>query len=121
MRSTDLIPLFADVHAVFPPLGGRCPHSPLQRCLLLRRVEMKAARGEFYKADQEKVFEIQHNFTIQMSGDPPHGQTLHLIILKCSTEQIITDFPYLIEALTSNAKVQWKIDVRKVNQKHYSV
>lgn len=36
-------------------------------------------------------------------------------------EHISTDFPRLIEeALTSNAKVLWKIDVQKVTQKHYS-
>lgn len=40
--------------------------------------------------------------------------------MKCSTEHIITDFPHLIEALASNAEVLWKIDIQKVNQRHYS-
>lgn len=65
MRSTDLILLFAAGHAAFSPVRWQMLSLPFATlaaqpslCLLLNRVEIKAIRGHFYKADQEKVFEI---------------------------------------------------------------
>lgn len=67
---------------------------------------------------QTKKRYLKFNTTAHLDvWDPLHGETQRLIILKCSTEHIITDFPHLIEALASNAKVLCKIDIQKVNQK----